>query len=281
MRPFFWLIPAAALALPAVLSMKCPRQAQETGAATPAATQQPATKPAPPTPIAIKKAELGDDNTWDPDWDQMIEKELPPELLSSRREHQVKALCPRFSRMSEPDRRAFWAYFFQALAGAEAGLKSTADVRHRDPEVAIVDPVTHRIARQEGLLQLKYYDSERYGCDFDWDKDKELPEHDPGKTILQPTNNLECGIRILSNQLLVQHKSLLSNSSYWVTLRPRSPSFRVFTRQLANLPASCGPSRWRRRSTPTATSTPASETTEKPQNPVPVVSGAGPAAAAH
>lgn len=279
MRTIFWLIPVAALALPAIVSMRGRGQTPDTGAAAPAAKPQPATEPAPATPIAIKKAELGDDNTWDSDWDQTIEKELPPELLSSRREHQVKPLCPRFSRMSEPDRRAFWAYFFQALAGAEAGLKPTANVRHKDPEVAIVDPVTHRIARQEGLLQLKYYDSERYGCDFDWDKDKELAEHDPDKTILQPTNNLECGITILSNQLLVQHKPLLSNSSYWVTLRPRSPSFRVFTKQLANLPAACGPSRWRRQSTPVSALT--SETAGHPEDAAPTDSGAGRTAGAH
>ena len=34
------------------------------------------TKPAPATPIDAKKAELGG-NTWDPDWDHFIEKNLP------------------------------------------------------------------------------------------------------------------------------------------------------------------------------------------------------------
>ena len=38
-------------------------------------------KPVPPTPIAIKKAEL-DQPTWDPAWDVMIEKALPEDLLS-------------------------------------------------------------------------------------------------------------------------------------------------------------------------------------------------------
>jgi hypothetical protein len=213
---------------------------------------EPETKPAPPTPIAVEKAQLGSTNTWDPAWDKIIEKALPPELLSARREHAVKALCPRFKRMSKSDRRTFWAYFFQALAGAEAGLEPTADVRHTDPEVAVIDPVTHRVARQEGLLQLAYMDSQRYGCDFDWEKDKELPEHDPDKTILQPENNLECGIKILDYQLMVQHKPVLSESSYWVTLRPGTLSFNVFAKQLANLPAACGASRFRRTSTPGA-----------------------------
>jgi hypothetical protein len=104
--------------------------------------------------------------------------------------------------------------FFQALAGAEGGLEATADARHTEPEVAMIDPVTHRVARQERLLQLAYVDSQRYGCDFDWERDKDFPVHDPKKTILQPGNNLECGIRILDCQLMVQHKPVVNKSSY-------------------------------------------------------------------
>ncbi len=197
-------------------------------------------KPAPPTPIAEKKAELGDDETWNPDWDKLIEQSLPKELLSNKRERAVKSLCPRYKFMDETDKRAFWAYFFQALAGAEAGLKPTANVRHADPAVAVTDTVTHRIVRQEGLLQLTYMDGPRYGCAFDWDADKSLPEHDAAKTILQPKNNLLCGLNILDYQLLTQRKPLLTKSSYWVTLRPGTYSFNLFIRQMANEPAACG-----------------------------------------
>ena len=246
-----------------------PWQAQAASGQAEAGEQQkanPATKPVPPTPIAVEKAQLGDDNPWNPGWDKMIEAALPPQLLSSRRQRAVKSLCPRFKRMSETDRRAFWAYFFQALASAEAGLEPTADVRHTEPEVAVIDPVTHHIMRQEGLLQLAYVDSQRYGCDFDWDKDKELAEHDPRKTILQPENNLECGIKILDYQLMVQHKPLLSKSSYWVTLRPGTVSFGVFAKQLANLPAACGPSRFRRARAASSAALPASEAKSQTRN---------------
>ena len=197
-------------------------------------------KPVPPIPIAVKKVELGEGDPWSPAWTRMIERALPRNLVSRRRAPAVRELCPRFRDMSAANRRAFWAYFFQALAGAEAGLKPTADVRHREPQVAVIDPVTHRIVRQEGLLQLAYEDSARYGCDFDWKRDKDLPEHDPEKTILEPRNNLMCGIRIAENQLIKQHKPLLSDSSYWVTLRPDSPSFKVFLRQMTNVPLACG-----------------------------------------
>lgn len=197
-------------------------------------------KPAPPTPIAQKKAELGDDQPWNPQWDVLIEENLPPALLSSPVvARDVHPFCPRFSSLRESDKRAYWAYFFQALAGAEAGLKPTANVRHLEPAVAVMDTVTHRIVRQEGLLQLTYMDADRYGCDFDWDADKNLPEHDPDKTILQPKNNLLCGIRILKNQLIDLHEPLLTPRSYWATLRPGTLSYKVFARQMANVPVAC------------------------------------------
>jgi hypothetical protein len=223
-------------------------------------------KPAPPTPIAIEKQELGDPEPWNPAWDAMIEKALPADLLAPQRERQVRALCPRFKYLPDPDRRAFWAYFFQALAGAEAGLQPTADVRHKDPAVAVVDPVTHHIARQEGLLQLAYMDSERYGCDFDWDADKDLPVHDPAKTILQPKNNLQCGINILEYQIVTEHKPVLSGSSYWVTLRPGTYGFEHFMKQMANEPAACGAPRVRRRWPWRRRPAPLSQATDQPGN---------------
>lgn len=189
--------------------------------------------------MAEQKAQLGDDETWRPQWDAAIEKALPDDLLSSRTGHEVKEFCPRFNRMSEVDRRAFWAYFFQALAGAEAGLKPTSDVQHTEPQVAVVDGVSHRMVRAEGLLQLTYEDVDRYGCNFNWNIDKHLPQHDPRKTILQPENNLLCGVNILQDQLVRKKKPLLSTSSYWSTLRPGWPGNSVFLKQMANTPEAC------------------------------------------
>ena len=200
---------------------------------------EPALKIAPATPIAEKKAELGDDRTWNPVWDLWIETALPEDLLSPEVAKSVNPFCPRFAALSEPDKRAFWAYFFQALAGAEAGLVPTANVHHKDKILQVKDDVTHRLVRQEGLLQLTYMDQERYGCDFDWEKDKDLDEHDPNKTILQPKNNLLCGVNIIRNQLIDQHKALLSSTSYFATLQPGTISVKVFLKQMANVPAVC------------------------------------------
>jgi hypothetical protein len=197
------------------------------------------TKPAPPTPIDVKKADLGG-KVWNPDWDLIIEKAVPSEMLSSAVSHDVARFCPRFSSMNDTDRRAFWAYFFQALAGAEAGLNPRTRVRHTEPEVAKIDKVTGVAVRSEGLLQLSYGDGKLYGCDFDWEADRKLSASSPAKSILQPRNNLECGVKILSNQIIDRHKPLFTRTSYWSTLQPGRKSYRVFAKQMTNPPASCG-----------------------------------------
>ena len=106
-----------------------------------ASVPAPALKPAPPTPVEEKREEIGGP-TWDPEWDKIVELALPPEMLSVAAGRDVRHLCPRFDAISEADKRAFWAYFFQALAAAEAGLKPTTNVRHTQPAVAVKDDVT-------------------------------------------------------------------------------------------------------------------------------------------
>jgi hypothetical protein len=196
-------------------------------------------KLAPPTPLAEKKAELGG-TTWPPEWDAMVEQALPADLLSERAARAVRVYCPRFAEETEAEKREFWAYMFQAIAAAEAGLNPTSDVHHLQRAVDTIDPVTHRPARQEGLLQLKYEDAERYGCDFDWQRDRTLPGKDPERTILQPANNLGCGVKIMENQIVTQGKPVVSRTSYWATLHPGTGGFRVFSKQMTNVPAACG-----------------------------------------
>lgn len=208
----------------------------------------PEMKPAPATPIDTKRAELGG-TMWDPEWDKIVELALPVEMLSTQVPRDVRRFCPRFYEMSEVDKRAFCAYFFQAMAGAEAGLKPATRVRHTEPQVAVKDEVTGRTVRSEGLLQLTYEDQKRYGCDFDWEADRQLKADDPAKTILQPKNNLECGVKILDKQIIGQHKALLARSVYWSTLRPGGASYRVFAKQMVNVPEACGAGKGNRRRT--------------------------------
>ena len=54
-------------------------------------------------------------------------------------------------------------------------------------------------------------------------------------------------MKILDNQLFSLHKPLLSRSSYWSTLRPGTASYRVWSKQMANVPEACGAGAHRRR----------------------------------
>ena len=70
--------------------------------------------------------------------------------------------------------------------------------------------------------------------------DRGLPPDDPARTILQPKNNLVCGVAILKNQIIDLHRPLLWSNSYWATLRPGTVSYRNFAKQMINPPAACG-----------------------------------------
>ena len=54
-----------------------------------------AMKPAPATPIDVKKTELGE-SAWNPQWDVIVEQAIPDLMLSGRVPHDVRQFCPRF-----------------------------------------------------------------------------------------------------------------------------------------------------------------------------------------
>lgn len=227
---FWWCIGLMGAAMPL-----CAQQSDPVSPAPPKIT-----KPAPPTPLDTKKIEFGWPKIWQPQWDTIVENALPPSLLSRQVPRDVRRFCPRFYSMSDENKRAFWAYFFQALASAEAGLNPTSHVRHTVPADYATDEVTHLHVRCEGLLQLTYADARRYGCNFDWDADRMLKPGDPARTILQPKNNLDCGVKILTRQIIDNQEPLFTRLSYWSTLQPGTASFHVFEKQMTNPPQACG-----------------------------------------
>jgi hypothetical protein len=217
----------------------CSTREQQTAPPKPSPDPTKSLKTVPHTPIDKKATELGG-NTWDPQWNSIVAQALPPTMLSGQVPRDVRLFCPRFYVLDNADKRTFWAYFFQALAGAEAGLNPQATVRHTEPKLAKTEDVPVTKVRTEGLLQLTYADQQRYGCPFDQEADKALPSDDPARTILQPKNNLVCGVMILENQIIQLHHPLLWHGSYWATLRPGSVSYRIFAKQMTNPPAACG-----------------------------------------
>ena len=59
----------------------------------------------------MKRVELGG-SPWNPEWDQIIEKALPAEMLSSRVPRGVRRFCPRFYEMGETDKRTLLGVLF-------------------------------------------------------------------------------------------------------------------------------------------------------------------------
>jgi hypothetical protein len=43
----------------------------------------------------------------------------------------------------------------------------------------------------------------------------------------------------MENQIVTQGKPLVTHNSYWSTLQPGTAGYRVFAKQMANVPASC------------------------------------------
>ena len=104
----------------------------------------------------------------------------------------------------------------------------------------------------EGLLQLSYQDALYTDplklCRFDWAKDKLLSPTDHAKTIFDPRTNLECGVSIMSLQLVKTGTVLTGEGSprakayYWSTLNNKAGNsgYESFQAQMKNAPAFCG-----------------------------------------
>jgi hypothetical protein len=46
-------------------------------------------------------------------------------------------------------------------------------------------------------------------------------------------------VKILENQIITQHRDLISRKSYWSPLQPRTGPHHTFARQMINPPAAC------------------------------------------
>jgi len=106
---------------------------------------------------------------------------------------------------------------------------------HYKPDVRYVemtmgkDPVTGQQVVSEGLLQLSYQDEPNYRnkipsgtCDFDYQSDRDYPNRDLRRTILDPKINLTCGVAILNHQIKRYGKIAISSGAYWAVIKTTS-----------------------------------------------------------
>jgi hypothetical protein len=155
-------------------------------------------------------------------WTQIIYSVIKKEesyLLGQNVADDVELFCPNYRKLNEEHRMNFWGQLFASLAFHESSWNPVS--RMVEKNFIYNDSVTKMPVVSEGLLQLSYQDEESYrlDCGFDWSKDKHLSAKDPKKTILDPYNNLRCGIKIMSAQLKKHRSITLSSNVYWAVLK--------------------------------------------------------------
>jgi hypothetical protein len=129
----------------------------------------------------------------------------------------ITDFCPAYATATNPERVNFWGFLISSIAKYESSFIPT----ERFLENGLgTDPITKLPVYSEGLLQLSYQDIQAYPfCEFDWAADRLLAPNDPKKTILDPFKNLECGIKILANQIEKKGNIALTSGVYWSTLK--------------------------------------------------------------
>lgn len=171
---------------------------------------------------------------WDCAWELAIKSKLPADLIEVP-QARMGAYCPRWDKLSNDQKKSFWALLWYAVAKYES---------ERNPKTMYwektqgIDEVTKQIAISEGLLQLSYQDDPWLHCGFDYAKDKDAhlvdvsnkPKNKQSwvssfsKTINDPVLNLVCGGKIASHHL-ARFKGTLQEvlGKYWSTIRDRTP----------------------------------------------------------
>jgi hypothetical protein len=149
--------------------------------------------------------------TWPSEWTSYAASAVEryaPNLLQSDflPREEIKKLCPRFFDSPLSERKAFWALFIASIAYPESAYNPRA--RYMEPP-----PLSKW---SEGLLQLSTDDYVGHGnlCNF-----MKNPER-----ILNPFENIRCGVVILKNQIAVRKTLWPATYYYWSVLTTRKSS---------------------------------------------------------
>lgn len=151
-------------------------------------------------------------------WSSQVYSLIKNELFDNfNNAHDAKRFCPNYANLSDDQKATVWSELISAISYYESGWSPTSRMKE---EKMGQDPITKQPVYSEGLMQLSYQDVQWAPyCKFDWEKDKTLTSTDPNKTILNPQINLDCGVRILGNQIHNKMNVILSSEVYWAVLR--------------------------------------------------------------
>lgn len=163
-----------------------------------------------------------------------IEKKY--EVLNSAED--VNTFCPRFISLGKEDRIHVWGEIFSAMAFYESSWNPKSQFTEHGLGL---DSVTGLPVVSEGLLQMSYADSKWASwCHFDWEADKK--EKTFNTTILNPKNNLECGVGIMARQIKKYGRITMEKGVYWSVLRIGSQRTKIdnIAKMVKNRIPACG-----------------------------------------
>lgn len=149
-------------------------------------------------------------------WSKHVYQEIENNFISLDKAKDTTYFCPNYINLNKKEKINFWAQIIVGISFFESGYNSSARSIHSSEKI---DPVTNISVVTEGLMQLGYLDALYHRCNFNWSKDSEYDENDPRKSILNPYNNLSCGIKILTQQVEKYGAIVVDNGAYWAVIK--------------------------------------------------------------
>jgi hypothetical protein len=157
-----------------------------------------------------------DRNLWTKHLTQMVNGPLF-ETFSKAKD--LRKFCPNFESLDKGHQVQVISSIVVAVAYYESGWNPVSRMKEPQGSFPKPDPVTGQPVWSEGLLQLSYQDQRNHSfCKFDWNTDKRLGPSDPRKSILNPINNLNCGVQIMAKQIRLKGTFITEGNYYWSVL---------------------------------------------------------------
>jgi hypothetical protein len=144
------------------------------------------------------------------------------EILNSAKD--IKHFCPNYKNLNKNQKINVWGQLIASMSFYESTFNPSARIASVSNSI---DPVTSAPLISEGLLQVGYIDSLYHNCSFDWSKDSKLSDDDKRKTILNPYNNLSCGIKILTKQIRRYESIAIDKGAYWAVIKTNHPNSKL------------------------------------------------------
>lgn len=192
-------------------------------------TTPPPVEPVQPEPTKPKVYPL---SGWHEDYDALIISKVTPNMLNQPASRMAD-FCRGWDKMSDTERKQFYADLLYAIAYPESGYKNLTVYREVKQGI---DKATGLEKTSEGMLQLSYSDALYYPCDFDAKKDLEDLKEDlastkeksflsknPERDTLNPIKNISCGVAIVDKLLkrdeYKEKDFMWTLGRYWNTAR--------------------------------------------------------------